>query len=118
MAYEIPGRQISLAAGADLSGSQYHFVKESTTADDTVILSTVGASAIGVVQNKPTSGQAATVMLDGVSKVVAGGTVTRGDLIDSDANGAAVTHTTGVVLGQALESVAVNVLVPVQLRRG
>lgn len=96
-------------AGADLSSSQFLGVKLSTSADRTVIL--VAASTdipYGVVQNKPTSGQAADVGIVGVTKVKAGGTVTRGDSLMFNGSGLAVTATgSNVVWGYALES-AVN----------
>lgn len=70
MAFDIPGQTRSYEAGADLSSKQYTFVKKSGA-------QVVGAAAatdlvIGVLQNKPSAqGKAATVMISGVSKVIA-----------------------------------------------
>ena len=58
---------ITLEAAADLSAKQYYFVavdsngKAALTGDD--------GNPIGVLQNKPTAGQAATICVDGVTKV-------------------------------------------------
>lgn len=85
----IPGKQITYVAGEDLSSHQYRFVKLNTSG--LLVASGDGEVAVGVLQNAPESGQDATVMIDGVSKVVLGGNVTAGDNIGSDALGEAVT---------------------------
>ncbi len=80
MSYEIPGRQIALEAGEDLSSYQFCFVKLDT--DGTVIhCDTVGEDAIGVLQNDPEEGEGATVMTEGISKVLAGDVVALNALI-------------------------------------
>ena len=71
MAYDnTSGRlEITLEAAADLSSSQYLFVK--TDADGKVNLCTaITDRPIGVLQNKPTSGQAAAVMVVGCTQIV------------------------------------------------
>ena len=75
MAYDQSGSGIliTLTAAADLSAKQYNFVKLDANGD--VVLtdaSGTGEIPIGVLQNAPTSGQAATVMIVGISKVEAG----------------------------------------------
>ena len=75
MAYDQSGSGIliALTAAADLSAKQYNFVKLDGNGD--VVLtdaSSAGEIPIGVLQNAPTSGQAATVMIVGISKVEAG----------------------------------------------
>lgn len=89
------GQDFTYAAGADLSTKQYLFVKQSTAADRTVLLadSTIGEAVVGVLQNDPTSGQAAEVRTAGRTPVVYGGVVTRGDLLASDSAGKAVKYT-------------------------
>ena len=62
---------------------------------------------IGVLQNKPTAGQAATVAYAGTSKLLAGAAVAAADLIGTDAAGKADpkvpgTDTTEYVAGTAL----------------
>lgn len=96
MAYEIPGKMITLPAGADLSSSQYLFVTADTSGNAVLPGSTEGVSILGVLQNKPTSGQAASVMIDGVSKVRAiSSTVAAGDIIAASSAGYAVATVTG-----------------------
>jgi hypothetical protein len=75
MAYDQSGSGIliTLTAAADLSAKQYNFVKLDANGD--VVLTDAdgtGEIPIGVLQNAPTSGQAATVMIVGISKVEAG----------------------------------------------
>jgi len=87
MAYEgnlstIPG----LVAAGDLSSDQYKFVK--MTASDVAKNTTAGAAVDGVLQNAPAAaGRAATVADGGVTKLYAGDTIAKGNLIMSDANG-------------------------------
>jgi len=104
MAYEIPGRKLTLPAAADLSAQQYRFVK--VDGNGNAALAGNGDPAIGVLQNKPTSGQSAELELNGgggVSKVSFSGSIAPGTKIQSDANGNAVAYTSGVILGIVLE---------------
>lgn len=87
MAYEDAGKQISVLAGADLSASQYRAVKVNSAGQ--VVLCGAGETAIGILQNRPASGKVATVMVAGVSKMVAGAPIAAGDLVASDAAGKA-----------------------------
>jgi hypothetical protein len=75
-----------LTAAADLSSAQYLFVKPSGEYGVDVC-SVAGEFAIGVLQNKPVSGGAATVECTGVTKLVAGEALAAGDLVGTDANG-------------------------------
>lgn len=111
MAFEIPGQpKAPLTAAADLSAKQYRFVK--LTADLAVnVCSGATDCPAGVLQDKPTSGQAAEVMEFGITKLVAGGSISAGDRIKTDANGAAVkitegTDTTHYSVGHALMGAA------------
>ena len=87
MAYEgnlnvIPG----VTAAGDLSSDQYKFVK--MTASGIAKNTTAGGAVDGVLQNAPSAaGRAASVADAGVTKLVAGDTVAKGNLIMSDANG-------------------------------
>lgn len=93
----------SMIAGSDLSSSQFFFV--SLAADGEVDATGDGAEAFGVLLNEPAAGEAATVAVKGRVLVEAGGTVTRGGDVASDANGNAVDATTGdIILGKALEA--------------
>ncbi len=118
----VPG----LVAGADYSASsnQFTIVKQSTTAPGTVLQCGAATDKIlGVLQDNPSSGQAATVTREGESKVVAGGTVTEGDTLTTNASGQAVTavdgtDTTKYRLGIALESAVSGQVFRVALQIG
>lgn len=121
MAYEESLRSITLNADSSLAvytgppglpgspnphgGKQYHFVKVTgvhqcglADADDTVI---------GVLQNKPqNAGNAATVGIRGVSKVVCDAAVTAGASITVSADGQATSGGSGPKVGVALSSTA------------
>jgi len=108
MAYELPGQVATFTAAADLSAKQYYFVK--ITADNTVnVCAAVTDVPIGVLQNAPASGEAASVMLYGISKVSANEAIAVGSNIGTGDDGqadvvAAGTDTTVRLVGQALEA--------------
>lgn len=108
MAYEEKLETIgSLTASEDLSSSQFSLVKIS--GDGTVAkCSAVTDKPFGILQNKPESGQAATVATGGISKCAAGGAITAGNEIGPDANGDGVAKTdaTHWAIGQAVETVS------------
>ena len=118
MAFEIPGFSMTLVAGADLSSSQYTGVK--VNASGQAVTTVNGDDIIGVLQNKPTSGQAATIVTSGVSLMKAGsGGVTAGDNASCDAGGTVITSATGdSIVGVVLETGAANEFVAVHLRPG
>lgn len=84
---------LSFVAAADLSAKQYFFVK--MTDANTVNLAGNGEAAVGVLINKPTSGQIAQVQIGGLAKVVAAGALNAPVRISADAAGKATTATTG-----------------------
>lgn len=87
MAYEVPVLNVpGLVADGDLSAKQYYFVKISG-AGTVAVCSAVTDRAIGVLQNEPASGQAATVMAVGVSKISSDEALSRGDLVGPSADG-------------------------------
>ena len=95
-------------ASADLSAKQYHFVKMSGN-NTVTVCAAITDRPIGVLQNTPTSGQAAEVCLFGITKVVADGTLAAGGLVGTSADGqadaiAAGTDTTVTVVGMALNA--------------
>lgn len=106
----------SVDAAADLSAKQFTFVK-ATTSGTVDTITTTGNDALGVLQNKPTSGQAATVAYAGKVKVIAGATVTAGDLIQSDTAGKAITAATSghFILGRARTGGVAGALIEVFL---
>ena len=108
MAWTIPGFTFTRVAGADLSSSQYYYVKLSTT--DTVIACAAATDVpIGILQNAPTSGQEATIMVTGISKVSSNAALSIGNLIGTSGDGqadakTAGTDTTEYVVGVVLEA--------------
>ena len=94
-------------AGADLSAqaNQYKFVKMSGAG---VILAAVsGEKVLGILANKPASGDVAEVTVEAVAfPVLAGAAFAAGAFLMTDATGRAITAaTTGsTIVGQALEA--------------
>jgi hypothetical protein len=84
---------LSLVAAADLSAKQFFGIKVDSTGK--AALAAAGEPCIGVLQNNPTSGQVATVGFLGTSKAKAGGSITAGDQVTTDANGKIVAATKG-----------------------
>lgn len=114
---------ITRKADADLSANRYRFV--TATASNGAALAGANARALGTLQNKPKSGEAASILTEGQTKVVAGGAFSVGDYVKSDANGKAVQVTgeaAGTIvelLGIALEAAAaLDDIVEIQLVHG
>lgn len=63
-----------------------------------------GGYCIGVAGSDAAAGDTFTAYSKGILRVLAGGTITAGDEIEVGAGGTAVTHTTGTVIGFAIES--------------
>lgn len=120
MAIEAAGKfLVGVTASADLSAKQFRFVKVSGDFTATVCAAATDIPC-GVLQDKPTSGTAAAIMVDGISKVVAGGTIAAGALVGTDANGAAValvagTDTTKYPVAQALQAAVSGDIFSVEL---
>lgn len=107
MAYEISNYsvKVTLVAAADLSALQYHFVK----LDNNGLAAAVAAITdvpIGVLQNAPTAGQEAEVLVAGGTKLKASEVITLPAFLSVSANGRgdkiATSDTTQYVVGQAL----------------
>ena len=109
MAYESPAIDLgTLTAAADLSSSQYYFVKlaSATTVN---VCTAITDLPIGILQNAPTSGQSAVVAIFGISKASADGTITAGRWMgtSADSQAAGITpgsDTTQYVMGQAIQA--------------
>jgi hypothetical protein len=108
MAYCSPEIKLTgLKAAADLSSHQFKFVK--ITADNTVnVCAAVTDVPIGVLQNTPTSGQAAEICAIGVTKVSADEALSAGDIIGTSADAQAQdvtvgTETTVYAVGQVID---------------
>jgi len=114
MAYEFSNSAVKVTrtAGADLSGAQYKFVKLDNGTCNAVAVNGATDRPFGVLQNAPTSGQAAEVTIVGGTKVQAGGTASVGQPLFSNASAVAVTlafGTTGsaaYVVGTFVEDAA------------
>lgn len=110
-----------LVAAADLSAYQYRAVRLSAAKNVNVASNNLGSSAVGaacgVLQNKPQSGEAATVAHTGLSKAVAGATVTVNALATHDGSGYIIDAVSGsMVIGRILEAGAAQEVVTVQLQ--
>lgn len=101
---------ISVPASANLSADQFCFMTIDTNGN-LVPVSTQGAQADGVLQDKPdAAGEAGQLAIaTSVSKVIAGAAITAGAQVMSDASGHAITATTGnYVAGKALDAAAAS----------
>lgn len=133
MAYDEAIRNITLTADASLAGytgvagtpgaanphygkAQYRFVKV-TGAKQCGLATAAGDAVVGVCQGKPqVAGEATTVAIRGVSRVMAGGAFAAGAKVDTDSTGRAVVAA-GAGIGIALEAATVaNELTSVLLR--
>lgn len=126
-AHEIPGFKLTGIAGSTAASlTQYTFVAAATGASQPVYnTASTGASGvhpkyIGVVQNAPASGQAAELMVSGVSKVVAGEAIVAGQYVTIGASGKAAVAASGAMAAGIAESTttAADQLVSVNLLHG
>ena len=80
----------SLLAGASFASKQY-FAVQMTSTDNTVIVAGAaaaeGSHVIGIIQNEPGSGEAASVAIGGTSKLSMAAACDQGEKIKSDGNG-------------------------------
>lgn len=102
------GLDLPFIAGADLSAKQYKVVKPGTNSNEVVLSSAATDKSIGVLQNAPVQNEAANVRMlngGGTTRVVAGGSISKGAYLKADSNGDVVSTTTAgdVIVGQALE---------------
>jgi hypothetical protein len=116
MSQSVRGFERTGVAGEDLSEKQY-FIVQLDASGDIEIGEGATDLLVGVLQNKPESGQAATYRFLGTSKVQAGGSVSIGDWVTSASDGEAVATTTDgdVVIGRALEAADAQDIFEVQL---
>lgn len=107
MAYELSQPlKITLEAAADLSAKQYYFVKI-TSGGKADVCAAATDRPVGVLQNKPTAGNTAEIVVSGVTKVSSDAGLTAGNLIGTSGDGQADaktpgTDTTEYVVGQML----------------
>lgn len=108
MAYEISNYsvKVTLVAAADLSALQYTFVKLDSAGKAAAATAATDIPC-GVLQNAPTAGQEAEVLIVGGTKIVAGAAIGEGALVGTSSTGKAValvagTDTTKYVVGTLL----------------
>jgi hypothetical protein len=113
MAYEIPGAyMITLPAHESLAAVQYHFVTMNSDGEAAIMTSETTEYPIGILQNAPILGGAASIMLRGVSKYVCDAVVTCAALVGPGATGHCETKTVVFgtigqwICGQALDTTA------------
>ncbi len=93
----------SVIAGADLSAKQFYCVKLNSSGQ--MVLSGAGENALGILQDKPASGQVGSVCCLGKSMAIYGAEVTAGQNLTPDANGRLVPATgSDAVVAVAAES--------------
>ncbi len=102
-----------VTAGADLSAKQYLVGKLASTAGSVVIAGTLNsttnpAAFVGVIMNKPASGEEVEFAIDGIVKAIAAtSTIAIGDRLWANSTGRltdAGTTDNGYFLGRALEA--------------
>jgi hypothetical protein len=117
MAYEIPVfKPGTFTAATDLSTKQFYCVKLNTTNNQVALCNTDGEKVFSVLQNEPESGQSAELIVSGITKVLAGETLTAGMFWGTDSSGKAkqVEHTaTGAdtgdwAVGEVIEGASAN----------
>jgi len=107
MATEIPIQMVSLIAAADLSAKQFYAIV--INGDGNAAVGGAGAECIGVLQNDPAIGKAASVMALGESMAIYGDTVTAGYGLASDGNGKLIHAVAGdAIIAIAMEGGSVN----------
>lgn len=96
---------IALDAAADLSGKRYHWVRGSAAGQCNQASLATNSALLGVLQNKPESGERATVGYFGKSKITAGASVTAMALVTTNSSGRCVAVASGGMAGgRALEA--------------
>jgi hypothetical protein len=119
MGYELAQTCVSLVAAADLSALQFTFVIVDGDGKAAANIS-AGGWAFGVLQNKPIAGETAQVAIAGVTKIVAGATITPDDKIMSTNAGkadvaVAAASPGNFARGQALEGGASGEIITMAL---
>lgn len=100
-------KTLTLQAAADLRTQQYKIMRMVNAGTCNVASLATAFSMIGVLQNKPNSGQAATIAYGGEAKVVAPGVVAAGIPVTCDGSGQLTAAASGdMVIGRTLEASA------------
>ena len=103
-----PMNVLSLVAGLDLSSSQYYAVQVDADPREVKIAGTPaaeGTHVLGVLQNKPTEGQAASVATAGTSRLVMAANCDIGEkIMSSSGKGTPADGDTKSIIGIALSA--------------
>lgn len=92
-------------AAADLDTVQYHLMRLSAANTVNVASQSTNSGLCGVLQNKPKSGEHASVGYLGTARVMAGAAITAGKHITNNGSGRAVAVASGgMSCGRALEA--------------
>lgn len=96
----IPG----LVAAADLSAKQYHVVALASTAKQVKTAAAATGAVVGILQNDPLVGEAASVVGAGMTKAYSGAVIAAGDLVTANSTGQCIATTTAnnKVIGKAI----------------
>ena len=110
----------ALRIDTDGTGLKYRVMRLSALNRCNIASNAISADAfeqpIGILQNNPSSGRAATVAYEGLSKALAGATVNVGENVTTDGSGMVIEAVSGnIIIGKALETVAVSQYLTVQL---
>lgn len=95
-------------AGADLSTHQFKFVKLGTTEGTVILCADAADRPIGVLQNAPTSGQPADVLMIGVTKISSDAALADGVEIGTSADGQADAKVRGTDLDEYIVGVMLS----------
>jgi hypothetical protein len=108
----------TFVAGEDLSAAQFKFV--TLEAGNVVDLAdSAGENCVGVLLVEGAAARAVTVVMTGSVMVEAGGTVTAGGAVATDATGRAVDATTGdIIMGYAREAGVTAQVIEIELIQG
>ncbi len=113
---EVPGTKLTLPSDGDYSAeaNQYTIVKLGSDSEGATIEQAAAASSIfvGILQNRPNTGQAAEVMVTGISflKVDSSTDIAIGDAITATTGGVGIKTTTALdsIIGYALKARTAN----------
>lgn len=111
MKTEQPVLITSLTAQADLSSSKNLLISFDAQ------VCTSGQLALGVINANTNINEQVPVVVSGIALVKCGAAVSNGDALQSDANGKAITKSTGELIGYSLDdSTGADVLIRVLLK--
>src|SRR5262245_40760243 len=116
MAFEVPGETMTRRASEDFRTKQYRAVALDSVSE--LVTPAAGAHTLGVLQNAPNDLEYGTVMITGITKMVAGAAITLPADVTCDNAGRAVTSATGnFVIGTALLAASgAGIIISVQLK--